>query len=63
MALSITIEKMVERRHKFLPSVLSLNDSKPIYMNRAAFQYMYDADLDKYINIPMLAMRTQKFWK
>lgn len=53
---SITIENLVEHRHKFIPSVLSLSYSKPIHMNRAAFQYMYDTDgntfLDAYNNIP-----------
>ena len=53
---SITIEKLVEQRHKFIPSILSLSYSKPVYMNRAAFQYMYDAYgntfLDAYNNIP-----------
>ena len=50
------IEKVVERRHNVISPILSLSYSQPIYMERSAFQYMYDAYgntfLDAYNNIP-----------
>lgn len=53
------VESLVESlayRHKYLSSILSVSYIKPIKMDRAAFQYMYDADgntfLDAYNNIP-----------
>ena len=53
---SATIEEIVGNRHKFIPTILSLSYSKPVYMNRSAFQYMYDSNgntfLDAYNNIP-----------
>lgn len=51
-----SIEQMVEKRHNSISPIVSLSYSKPIYMNRSAFQYMYDAYgntyLDAYNNIP-----------
>ncbi len=51
-----SIETKIEQRHKFISPILSLSYRRPIYMKRAAFQYMYDADgntyLDAYNNIP-----------
>lgn len=51
-----SIEELVERRHKYISSILSLSYDKPIYMSRSAFQYMYDCYgntfLDAYNNIP-----------
>ena len=51
-----TIAKMVKRRHQHISPILSLSYDKPIYMVRSAFQYMYDAYgntfLDAYNNIP-----------
>lgn len=50
------VESIVEKRHQFLSPVLSLSYREPIYMKKAAFQYMYDAYgntfLDAYNNIP-----------
>lgn len=47
---------MLEERQQSLGSILSVSYSKPIFMDRAAFQYMYDAQgssfLDAYNNIP-----------
>jgi ethanolamine-phosphate phospho-lyase len=46
----------IKRRHKHISPILSLSYSRPIFMVRAAFQYMYDgygnAILDAYNNIP-----------
>jgi len=51
-----TIAKMVKSRHQHISPILSLSYDKPIYMVRSAFQYMYDAYgntfLDAYNNIP-----------
>jgi len=48
--------KEIERRHQHISKVLSLSYQKPVKMKRAAFQYMFDADgntyLDAYNNIP-----------
>jgi len=53
---TLSIEKVIEKRQQHISSILSLSYSKPIYMNRSAFQYMYDAYgntfLDAYNNIP-----------
>ena len=50
------IAKKIERRNQHLSSILSLSYTQPIAMERAAFQYMYDAYgtsfLDAYNNIP-----------
>lgn len=50
------VEKKIEQRHQFISPIVSLSYNKPIYMDRAAFQYMYDAYgntyLDAYNNIP-----------
>ncbi|MCF8369489.1 MAG: aminotransferase class III-fold pyridoxal phosphate-dependent enzyme [Bacteroidales bacterium] len=50
------IEVSMERRSKFIPRVLSVSYQSPVKMNGAAFQYMYDAFgntfLDAYNNIP-----------
>lgn len=52
------LEKQLEKRKEFLSESLSLSYKEPIYMQRSAFQYMYDAGgntfLDAYNNI-MLA--------
>ena len=52
----ISTDKMVKERHELISPVLSLSYSKPIYMVRSAFQYMYDGlgntYLDAYNNIP-----------
>ncbi len=53
---SIPLDEIVGNRHKYIPPIVSLSYSLPIYMNRAAFQYMYDTYgntfLDAYNNIP-----------
>lgn len=50
------IEEVKKRRHKHIATILSISYSKPIYVEKAAFQYMYDAYgntfLDAYNNIP-----------
>ena len=50
------VKKKVVQRHKVISSVLSLSYNEPLYVNRAAFQYMYDVYgntfLDAYNNIP-----------
>jgi len=50
------VEKIIGKRNKHMSSVLSVSYDKPIYMKGAAFQYMYDAYgntfLDAYNNIP-----------
>ncbi len=52
----LAIEKLLEKRYKHLSSILSVSYDTPIYMKGAAFQYMYDAYgntyLDAYNNIP-----------
>lgn len=51
-----SVEDMIDRRHRSLSPVLSVSYKKPIYMNSAAFQYMFDqygnSYLDAYNNIP-----------
>lgn len=51
-----TIEQVIERRNQHISPILSLSYQKPIHMVRSAFQYMYDASgntyLDAYNNIP-----------
>jgi ethanolamine-phosphate phospho-lyase len=50
------VEQKIALRHRFISPVVSVSYSKPIYMERAAFQYMYDGYghtfLDAYNNIP-----------
>ena len=50
------IESKIETRHQFIDPIVSLSYRNPIYMQRAAFQYMYDGYgntfLDAYNNIP-----------
>lgn len=50
------IEKIVKRRYDVISPIISLSYDQPIYMESAAFQYMYDANgttfLDAYNNIP-----------
>ena len=50
------IHKDLRNRHRFVGRALSVSYSKPIKMKRAAFQYMFDAEgntfLDAYNNIP-----------
>jgi len=49
-------EKVLQRRYEHISPILSLSYDKPIHMVGSAFQYMYDADgntfLDAYNNIP-----------
>ncbi|MGI9545041.1 MAG: aminotransferase class III-fold pyridoxal phosphate-dependent enzyme [Cyclobacteriaceae bacterium] len=51
-----TVSQVIKARHKSTSEALSLSYKKPIYMERAAFQYMYDrygnTYLDAYNNIP-----------
>ncbi len=51
-----SVQEVIKKRHQFINPVLSLTYDKPIYMSRSAFQYMYDAYgntfLDAYNNIP-----------
>ncbi len=51
-------DKMIKERHDIASPVLALTYSKPIYMTGAAFQYMFDAYgntyLDAYNNIPQV---------
>ncbi|MDB0037814.1 aminotransferase class III-fold pyridoxal phosphate-dependent enzyme [bacterium] len=53
---SDSIEDVIERRQTHISEILSLSYKKPIYMDRSAFQYMYDnygnTYLDAYNNIP-----------
>lgn len=50
------VKDLMNNRHKYLSSILSTSYSKPIHMKQSAFQYMYDAYgnsfLDAYNNIP-----------
>jgi len=49
-------EEVLQRRYKHISPILSLSYDEPIHMVGSAFQYMYDADgntfLDAYNNIP-----------
>lgn len=51
-----TTQEQINRRHQHISPILSLSYRQPISMTRAAFQYMYDAHgntfLDAYNNIP-----------
>ena len=50
------VGEVVKRRHRHISPILSISYERPIYMIRSAFQYMYDAYgntfLDAYNNIP-----------
>lgn len=50
------VDLKVEKRHQHVDPIVSLSYKTPIYMQRAAFQYMYDGYgntfLDAYNNIP-----------
>lgn len=50
------LEEKIAKRYKHISSILSVSYSKPIDMDRSAFQYMYDTSgntyLDAYNNIP-----------
>jgi len=51
-----TTEEEIKKRHKYISPILSLSYKNPVSMTRSAFQYMYDAEgntfLDAYNNIP-----------
>jgi ethanolamine-phosphate phospho-lyase len=51
-----TVEQKVARRQRFISPIVSISYANPIYMEKAAFQYMYDGYgntfLDAYNNIP-----------
>ncbi len=53
---SLTISEKLEERHRFLSKSLSVSYEQPLYLKRAALQYMYDYKgntfLDAYNNIP-----------
>ncbi|WP_109300795.1 aminotransferase class III-fold pyridoxal phosphate-dependent enzyme [Aquimarina sp. AU474] len=50
------VNKIIEKRYRYTSPILSLSYQEPIYMDRSAFQYMYDSYgntfLDAYNNIP-----------
>jgi 4-aminobutyrate aminotransferase-like enzyme len=50
------LDNVISKRHQHISSLLSLSYKEPIYMESSAFQYMYDAFgntfLDAYNNIP-----------
>lgn len=52
----LSIDKVLHARKQHISSILSISYDQPIYMVRSAFQYMYDAYgntfLDAYNNIP-----------
>ena len=52
------INEVIKRRHQVISPIFSLSYDEPIKMEKAAFQYMYDADgntfLDAYNNIPLV---------
>ncbi|MFT5884143.1 MAG: ethanolamine-phosphate phospho-lyase [Arcticibacterium sp.] len=52
----ISIDKIIKKRHLHISPILSLSYDEPIQMAKSAFQYMYDAAgntfLDAYNNIP-----------
>jgi ethanolamine-phosphate phospho-lyase len=53
---SLSANEKLEERHKFLSKSLSVSYEQPLYLKRAALQYMYDHKgttfLDAYNNIP-----------
>ena len=50
------VKKVIEKRHQHISPILSVSYETPVYMQKSAFQYMYDAYgntfLDAYNNIP-----------
>lgn len=50
------VDEEIKRRHQYISPVVSLSYKDPIFMDRSAFQYMYDKEgntfLDAYNNIP-----------
>ncbi|MCP4457586.1 MAG: aminotransferase class III-fold pyridoxal phosphate-dependent enzyme [Cytophagales bacterium] len=52
----MSTDQMIQKRQESISPIVSLSYSQPIYMNRSAFQYMYDVYgntyLDAYNNIP-----------
>ena len=50
------VTEEIKRRHQYISPVVSLSYEDPIFMERSAFQYMYDKEgntfLDAYNNIP-----------
>ena len=56
VAKPLALHKLLEKRYKHMSTSLSVSYKTPIYMKGAAFQYMYDAYgntfLDAYNNIP-----------
>lgn len=53
---SLSINEKLEERHRFLSKTLSVSYEQPLYLKRAALQYMHDYKgntfLDAYNNIP-----------
>ncbi|MDH7447774.1 aminotransferase class III-fold pyridoxal phosphate-dependent enzyme [Aquimarina sp. 2201CG14-23] len=53
---SLSVFEEIKKRQEYLSPILSLSYDEPIFMDRSAFQYMYDAYgntfLDAYNNIP-----------
>ncbi|WP_298544528.1 aminotransferase class III-fold pyridoxal phosphate-dependent enzyme [uncultured Aquimarina sp.] len=51
-----TTDEAIRKRYQHISSILSVSYKTPIFMTRSAFQYMYDAEgntfLDAYNNIP-----------
>ncbi len=51
-----TEKEMMRKRHRYISPILSISYQRPIHVKKAAFQYMYDARgnsfLDAYNNIP-----------
>jgi len=51
-----SIQEKVDKRHKYINPIVSISYKEPIWMTKAAFQYMYDGYgntfLDAYNNIP-----------
>jgi len=54
----LDVETVLAKRYEHMSSILSVSYSTPVYMKGAAFQYMYDAYgntfLDAYNNIPQV---------
>ena len=52
----LAVDRLLEKRHDHMSTILSVSYDTPVYMKGAAFQYMYDAYgntyLDAYNNIP-----------
>jgi ethanolamine-phosphate phospho-lyase len=51
-----SVDQKISRRHRSISPIVSVSYSRPVFMKRAAFQYMYDGYghtfLDAYNNIP-----------